>query len=66
MMYRLVYRENGKRPNTTRWARRKVESTRDAIAWMNANKETAFLPAFVETLGNQWQRPETVAILGEV
>jgi hypothetical protein len=57
----LVYREAGKRPESTRWARRKVASTREAIAWMNANRATAFLPAFVET--NAW-RPDTVAILG--
>lgn len=62
MSYILQYREPGKRPNTERWARRKVESTRDAIAWMNANKDKAFLPAFVLT--NSWRRPETVAVLG--
>lgn len=64
MNYRLIYREPGKRPGTTRWARRKIGSVREATEWMNANKETAFLPAFVETPGNQWQKPETVAILG--
>jgi len=60
-MYILKYRAPGKRPNTTRWAKRQVESTRAAVEWMNQNKETAFIPAFVET--NTW-RPETVAILG--
>jgi hypothetical protein len=61
MNYILKYREPGKRPNTDRWARRKVESVRAAITWMNENKDKAFLPAFVET--NSW-KPETVAILG--
>lgn len=60
-VYILKYREQGKRPNTTRWAKRKVASVREATDWMNANKETAFAPAFVET--NSWT-PETVAILG--
>jgi hypothetical protein len=59
--YILKYREPGKRPNTTRWARRKVSTVREATAWMNANPESAFLPAFVLT--NAW-KPETVAILG--
>lgn len=59
--YILKYREPGKRPNTERWAKRKVESVREATDWMNANKDKAFLPAFVET--NAW-KPETVAILG--
>ena len=63
MSYSLKYREPGKRPNTERWAKRPVESTRAAIAWMNENKDKAFLPAFVET--NAW-KPETVAILGGV
>jgi hypothetical protein len=61
MAYILKYREPGKRPNTDRWAKRKVESVREAINWMNANKEKALLPAAVET--NAW-KPETVAILG--
>jgi len=61
MNYNLKFREPGKRPNTERWAKRKVESVRDAVKWMNENKAIAFLPAFVET--NAW-RPETVAILG--
>lgn len=60
MSYILKYREPGKRPNTERWAKRKVESTRDAVEWMNQHKETAFTPAWVET--NAW-KPETVAIL---
>lgn len=64
MNYRLHYREFGKRPNTTRWAVRPVNSTLEAIEWMNANRETAFVPATVETPGNQWQQPDTVAILG--
>lgn len=62
MKYVLRYREPGKRAGTERWAKRPVGSTREAIAWMNANKEVAFLPAWVET--NAWRRPETVAILG--
>jgi len=62
--YILHYREPGKRPNSTRWAQRRVESVRDASDWMNANQATAFLPAYVATPGNQWQQPETVAILG--
>lgn len=61
-MYTLKYREAGKRPNTERWATRQVASTREAIEWMNANKDKAFLPASVQT--NSWKRPETVAILG--
>lgn len=61
MNYVLQYREPGKRPGTERWARRKVESVRSAIEWMNANSDKAFLPAFVQTGG--W-KPETVAILG--
>lgn len=63
--YRLVFREPGKRTGTTRWAvRHPVDSVQEAVEWMNANKEVAFLPASVETPGNQYQRPETVAILG--
>jgi len=61
MSYILKYREHGKSPNTERWAKRPVESTRAAIQWMNENKDKAFLPASVET--NSW-RPEVVAILG--
>lgn len=59
--YTLKYRQAGKRPNTTRWAKMPVGSTREAVELMNQNKDTMFLPAFVET--NSW-RPETVAILG--
>lgn len=62
MSYTLKYNEPGKRPNTIRWAKRQVESTREAIEWMNANKDKAFLPAFVRT--NSWTNPLTVAILG--
>lgn len=62
MSYILEYYEPGKRPNTTRKARRKVESVREAIQWMNDNKETAFLPAAVVT--NSWRRPDVLAILG--
>lgn len=61
MSYILKYREPGKRPNTERWAKRKVQSVREAIEWMNANPDKAFLPAAVET--NAWN-PEIVAILG--
>lgn len=61
--YVLVYREPGKRAGTTRWAKRRVADVRAAIEWMNENKATAFLPAWVQTPGNQWQKPETVAIL---
>lgn len=57
----LKYREPGKRANSERWATRKVSSVREAIAFMNENKDRAFLPAFVLT--NAWS-PETVAILG--
>lgn len=64
MNYILHYREPGKRPGTTRWAKRRVADTRAAIDWMNSNRDTAFLPAYVETPGNRWQKPETVAILG--
>ena len=60
MKYNLKYREPGKRPGTTRWAVRQVESAREAIEWMNQNRDQAFTPAFVET--RSW-RPETVAIL---
>ena len=61
--YILVFREPGKRPNTTRWARRKVSSVREATEWMIENGDKAFLPASVETPGNQWQQSEVVAIL---
>lgn len=61
MSYILKFREPGKRPNTERWAKRKVESVRAAVEWMNQNKDVAFLPAFVDT--NAW-RPHCVAILG--
>lgn len=64
MNYRLIYREPGKRPGTTRQARRPVHSVTEATEWMNANRGTAFLPASVETPGNRYQRPEVVAILG--
>jgi hypothetical protein len=63
--YRLLYREPGKRPGITRWAKRPVASVTEAKEWMNANPDKAFLPAFVETPGNRYQKPETVAILGE-
>lgn len=63
MNYRLIYREPGKRKDSTRWASRRVDSVQEAIDWMNANPEKAFLPAHVETPGNQWQKPEAVAIL---
>lgn len=56
----LRYREPGKRANTERWAKRQVSSVKEATDWMNANKDKAFLPAFVLT--NGW-KPETVAIL---
>ena len=59
MNYILKFRELGKRPNTQRWAKRKVESVRDAENWLNDNKAIAFMPAHVET--KAW-RPETVAI----
>lgn len=59
--YILKYRGPGKRPNTERWEKREVNSTREAVEWMNANKDKAFLPAFVQT--RAW-RTETVAILG--
>ena len=62
MSYILKYREPGRRPNSTRWAKRPVQSVREAVQWMNDNKERAFAPAFVET--NSWRRPDTVAILG--
>ena len=64
MNYRLIYREPGKRPGTTRQAKRPVNSVAEAADWINANHETAFLPASVETPGNRYQRPEVVAILG--
>jgi len=62
MSYVLKYREPGKRRGT-RWALRRVESVKDALAFMNANKDKAFMPAWVQTPGNQWQQPEVVAIL---
>ena len=61
-MLTLKYRAIGKKPNTTKWAKRSVASVKDAIEFMNSNSESAFLPAFVIT--NSWRRPETVAILG--
>lgn len=60
MKLNLVYREPGKRPGSTRNAKRAVNSVQDAINWMNANRSDAFLPASVETTG--W-KPEVVAIL---
>ncbi len=63
MNYVLKYREPGKRANTSRWARRRVESVKEAVEFINSNPHTAFMPAWVETPGNQWQAPETVAIL---
>jgi hypothetical protein len=56
----LKFREPGKRAGTERWAKREVASVKDAIEFMNANKDKAFLPAFVET--NAW-KPKPVAIL---
>lgn len=58
--YILKYREPGKRKGTERWARRPVASVREAVEFMNTNKDSAFTPACVLT--NGW-RPETVAIL---
>lgn len=43
----LHYYEPGKRPGTIRKAKRKVGSVWEAIEWMNANREVAFLPATV-------------------
>lgn len=60
MNYILEYREPGKRPNTTRNARRKVASLAEAKEWINANKDRAFLPASV--LSNSWKR-DVLAIL---
>lgn len=63
--YRLHYREPGKRPGTERQAKPlPVDSVQEALDWMNANKDKAFLPASVMTPGNQWKRPTVVAILG--
>lgn len=59
--YVLKYCEPGKRPNTVRWAKRKVQSVQEAIDFMNANPDKAFLPASVFT--NAW-KPHVVAILG--
>jgi hypothetical protein len=59
--YVLKYREAGKRAGSERWAKRDVDSVREAVAWMNENQDKAFLPAFVLT--RAWS-PETVAILG--
>jgi hypothetical protein len=59
----LKYREPGKRAGSERWATRKVYSVLDAMAWMNENKDHAFLPATVFT--NSW-KPEVVAILGSM
>jgi hypothetical protein len=61
-MLTLKYMQPGVRSNTFRKATRQVESTQEAITWMNSNKEAAFLPASVVT--NSWRNPETVAILG--
>ena len=60
MPYVLKYREPGNRSGTKRCAKRKVESVREAVEWMNQNKNEAFTPASVET--NAW-KPEVVAIL---
>lgn len=58
--YVLHYYEPGKRPNTERQAKRDVNSVQEAIDFMNANKDTAFLPASVKT--RAWS-PEVIAIL---
>jgi hypothetical protein len=50
----LEYYEPGKRPNTTRQAKRKVETVREAEEWLNQNRERAFMPASVVT--NSWKR----------
>lgn len=60
MNYVLEYQEPGKRPNTTRKARRKVSSLAEAKEWLNDNKDRAFLPATVLT--TSWKR-DVVAIL---
>lgn len=58
--YVLKYREPGKRNGTERWAKRDVHSVQEAVDWMNANQDRAFLPASVLT--RAW-KPQTVAIL---
>lgn len=59
--YILHYYEPGKRAGTERQAKRDVHTVQEAVEWMNAHKETAFLPASVQT--RSW-RPQVVAILG--
>lgn len=58
--YVLKYRTNGKRAGSEKWARHDVNSVREAIDFMNSNKDKAFLPASVIT--RSW-RAEVVAIL---
>jgi hypothetical protein len=47
MRVTLHYHEPGKRPGTTRKARRKVASVREGWEWMKANTDKAFFPAEV-------------------
>ena len=60
--YILEFREPGKRPGTTRAAKILVDSTREAVEWMNADRDNRFTPAAVVT--KSWKRPDVVAILG--
>lgn len=60
MKLRLKFREPGSRPGSTRWKVIPIDSVEAATAFLNANPQTAFTPAFVQT--NGW-RPECVAIL---
>ena len=53
MNYILKYREPGKKPGTTRWAKRPVESTKAAIEWMNENPDKAFTPPRLDNIQDQ-------------
>ena len=58
MKYVLHYKEPGKRPGTTRQAKRPIDSIWNAERWLYENRDNAFLPATVTTKG--W-KPSTVA-----
>ncbi len=57
----LQYREPGKRPGSSRWAKRPVDSVDEAEKFLRETPE-ATGPAFVMTRGN-WNKNQTVAIL---
>jgi len=60
--YVLHFYEPGKRTGTERKATRDVDTVQEAIDFMNANRERAFLPASVQS--RSWRNPSIIAILG--